>query len=127
VQAIRGVTSLPQASPGPDILSARSTCCEDPLDLRSALTPLLPVPAIVLLQYRAPHEGPQEAAAHPACYRLGIVRIPFLDGVEVYPALRIGLSDITAALREVEARTETSLPWSDQAGSPPGQEGQGEL
>jgi hypothetical protein len=34
------------------------------------------------------------------------------------------LSDITAALREVETDAATHLRWSDQGGRPPGREGQ---
>jgi len=43
------------------------------------------------VQYPAPHESPQDAATDPGLYRLGIVRIHLVDGVETYPALRIGL------------------------------------
>jgi hypothetical protein len=39
----------------------------------AAVLPWFHVPAILLLQYPAPHEGPQDAAAHLGLYRLGIL------------------------------------------------------
>jgi hypothetical protein len=54
------------------------------------VVPLFHGPTSVLVQYPAAHEDLQDAAAHLALHRLGIVRIHFVDGVEAYSARCIG-------------------------------------
>jgi len=73
----------------------------------AAVLPLFPVPAILLVQYPAPHEGPQDAAADLGLYRLGILRIQLLDREEAYLVLRIGLEHaVDDAAMEVSMQVE---------------------
>jgi hypothetical protein len=55
------------------------------------VAPQIPRLAVVLIPDYVPYECSQDKPADPCLYRLSIVRIYLDDGLETYPAMRIGL------------------------------------
>jgi hypothetical protein len=81
----------------------------------AAVVTLFHVPEIVLVQYPAVHEGPQDTAAHLALHRLGILRIHLVDSVEACPARRIGLEyAVGDADMEVRMQVEQGTEAMDE-------------
>ena len=107
-----GTIAQPPLKPVPVVGGDVHRCIERE---SAAVVPLFHVPAIVLVQYPASHAGPQNAATDPGLHHRGIVRIHLVDGVEAYPALRVGLEyAVDDAHMKVGMRVERGAEAMDE-------------